>query len=254
MTTDLKSVGLLTKRGTDKITPVVADEGALRGLKVGKTREGWDDRVDAKATAYEIHVRRPVAVDPSGKVHHLLGLGEPALLKGLGIPKTGLWVAGNRAIPVVSGGAFSASGVFALTERDIKQNDTAVDMLADTIKLALFSNSVTTPNYDTNTAYGAAPFNANEASGTGYTAGGAAVANDTYTISSGNLIYDGDDTSWTGATFGPVRGALLYDDTITTPVADPAVAGIGFGADYSVTAGTFTIQHPAGGILVYDLS
>ena len=57
---------------------------------------------------------------------------------------------------------FTASGFFYLTWRDVLMNDTAVDFVADSIKVALFTNAMTTPNYDTNTAYAAAPWNANE--------------------------------------------------------------------------------------------
>lgn len=245
MTSDLKSVGLLTRRGTDNIIPIVGDDGALAGSTVGKQRETWDGRVDAKALAYEIHPNPQVELVPG------------RLLKVPGGSSVRIYPDGRkrRLVKRFSGdrGAFSASGIFYLTLRDIFQNDTAVDLLADTIKLALFTNSITTPNYATNTAYGAAPFNANEVSGTGYTAGGAALANDTITESSGDLVYDADDTSWTSSTFSSVRGGLLYDDTITTPTADPGVAGITFGADYSVTSGTFTVQYAATGIVRYDL-
>lgn len=152
-------------------------------------------------------------------------------------------------------GSIGNSGLFYLTFRDMLQNDTAVDLLADTLKYALFTNSVTTPNFDTNTAYAAAPFNANEVAGTGYTAGGVAIANDTITVSSGTLIYDGDDCSWgPGATFSAARGGLIYDDTIATPVAKPALVLVNFGADFAVTAGTFTVQHAAGGIFTDDLT
>lgn len=151
--------------------------------------------------------------------------------------------------------AFSASGAFYLSFRDMFQNDSAIDWPADTIRVALFTNSITTPNYDTNTAYGAAPFNANEVSGTGYTAGGAALANDAISNpSTGVLMYDADDTSWTTSTITNARGALIYDDTITTPTADPALFGVAFGADYSTVAGTFQITWAANGIWRVTLS
>lgn len=151
--------------------------------------------------------------------------------------------------------AITASGLYYLTWRDMAMNDTAVDLLADTMKLALFTNSLTAPNFDTNTGYGAAPYTSNEiANGGGYTTGGVAIANDTITVSSGTLVYDGDDAAWTSSTFSSVRGGLLYDDTITTPVADPVVCFINFGADYSVTAGTLTVQFSATGIFTIDLT
>ncbi len=146
---------------------------------------------------------------------------------------------------------FTASGVFGLTLKDIFGNDTAIDWPADTVKGALFTNSITTPNYATNTAYGAAPFNANEVpNGSGYTTGGATLGSKTSTIVGSTLVLDGADLSWAAATFSGVRGVLLYDDTIATPVNDPALVGVTFGADFAVTAGTFTIVWNASGICV----
>lgn len=145
--------------------------------------------------------------------------------------------------------AVTASGLYYLAFRDMLQNDSATDLLADTMKIALYTNSIT-PNFDTDGAYSAT----NEVSGTGYSAGGVALANDTITPSSGTLIYDGDDSSWTTATFSSVRAGIIYDDTITTPTADPRVCLINFGADFAVTAGTFTIQYAAGGIFAVDLT
>jgi hypothetical protein len=146
---------------------------------------------------------------------------------------------------------FTASGISYLSLRDILQNDTAIDFLADTFKAALFTNSLTTPNYDTITAYAAAPFNANEV---GTPSGGVALASPTITVQSGSVLtFDANDTAWGSQTISNARGALIYDDTITTPVADPAIAGVTFGADFSVTSGILTIQWAAGGILTIDL-
>jgi hypothetical protein len=145
--------------------------------------------------------------------------------------------------------AVTASGLYYITFRDMLQNDTAVDLIADTMKCALFTNSIT-PNFDSNTSYSAT----NEVSGTGYSAGGATIANDAISVSSGTLIYDADDTAWTTSTFSSVRAGIIYDDTITTPQADPLVCLVNFGADFAVTAGTFTIQWAAGGIFSIDLT
>lgn len=146
----------------------------------------------------------------------------------------------------------TASGLFYLTFRDILQNDTAVDLLADSVKVALFTNSVTSPNFDTNTAYAAAPFNANEV---GSPAGGIALGTPTITVQAGSLLtFDAVDTAWGSQTFSAARGALVYDDTIATPVAKPALVLVNFGADYGVTSGVFTIQWAAAGIFYLDLA
>lgn len=154
----------------------------------------------------------------------------------------------GAGMPRIAGGAFSASHGFGLTLRDIFQNDTAIDWLADVFRAAMFTNAITTPNADTDTAYGVAPFNANEVTGTGYTAGGMALTTPTLTISpAGTAMFDSADVDWTGSTITNARGALLYDDTIAAPVANPAWLAVTFGADYSTTAGLFRIQVPVTG-------
>jgi hypothetical protein len=50
-----------------------------------------------------------------------------------------------------------------------------------------------------------------------------------------------------------VFGCLVYDDTLTTPVADQGVCYNYFGGTQSVTAGTFTIQWGAPGIFSLTL-
>lgn len=180
-------------------------------------------------------------------VELLLGRDAPrVLVTPDGKPR---WVSKGKGRPFAGGGAVTASGLYYLSFRDMFQNDSAIDVLADTIKTSLITNSAT-PNFDTDAGYSAT----NEVSGTGYTAGGAAVANDTITVSSGTLIYDGDDVSWTTATFSSARAARGYDDTITTPTADPLLWLTNFGADFAVSAGTFTIQWAAGGIWAIDLT
>lgn len=140
---------------------------------------------------------------------------------------------------------FTASGFFYLTMRDILMNDTAVDYVADSIKVALFTNSITTPNYDTNTAYAAAPFNANEV---GTPSGGIALAAQAFSVTTGTLKFDANDTAWGSQTITNARGCLIYDDTIATPVAKPALLGVTFGADFSVTSGVLTIVWDSAGI------
>lgn len=140
---------------------------------------------------------------------------------------------------------FTASGIFYLSFKDMFNNDSAIDWTADSVKVALFTNSVTTPNYDTNTAYNAAPFNANEV---GSPSGGIALASQAWTISSG-MKFDAADTAWGSQTLSNARGALIYDDTIATPTAKPALVGVTFGADYSTTSGVLTIVWNASGIL-----
>lgn len=150
--------------------------------------------------------------------------------------------------------AITASGLFYLTFRDMFLNDEATDLVVDSIKVALFNNTTTAPNFGTNTAYAVAPFNANEV---GTPAGGIALAAPTVTldVSAGNKVkYDANDTAWGSQTITGIRGVLGYDDTMATPVAKPAIFLIDLTADYAVTSGVFTLQYAAAGIFTISMS
>jgi hypothetical protein len=61
--------------------------------------------------------------------------------------------------------------------------------------------------------------------------------------------YDANDTaSGTAATLAGVFGTEVYDDTLTTPVADQGICFNYFGGTQSVTAGQFTVVWNALGI------
>ena len=146
--------------------------------------------------------------------------------------------------------AVSGSGLFVATFIDVLDDtQLAVDLSLSTNKWAMFTNSIT-PNYTTDTAYGVAPYNANEVSGTGYTAGGAVTASPTLTGASGIMTYDQADTSWTTSTITNARCALLYSDALA---GNNAICLVDFAADYSTVAGTFTIQWNASGVFTIDL-
>jgi hypothetical protein len=152
--------------------------------------------------------------------------------------------------------AITASGLYVVTwRRPFDGTDLVIDFVNDTVKGALFTNSVTNPNFSTDTAYGAAPYNANEVTGTGYTAGGVTLAGKTVTESpTGTLMFDANDLAWTGATFSGARGLLIWDDTLASPTADPVLCLVNFGADFGVTSGTFTVQLASGGIWTIDIT
>lgn len=108
------------------------------------------------------------------------------------------------------------------------------DFGADTFKIALYTSSATLDA--TTTAYSAT----NEASGTGYTAGGNTLTVSTTPTSSGTTAFISfSNTTWSTATI-TARGALIYNSTN----ANKAVAVLDFGSDKTSTAGDFTIQFP----------
>ena len=123
-----------------------------------------------------------------------------------------------------------------------------VDLEADTIKVALLTSSYTI-NKDHNTW---AEVSANEVSGTGYTAGGATLANKSVTQDDTNdqATFDADDVTWSSSTI-TARYAVLYDNTLTN---DDLLAIFDFGSDQSSSNGDFTLQFSASGILALSQS
>lgn len=128
---------------------------------------------------------------------------------------------------------------------------------ADTVKVALFNNSVT-PDKDaalTSTGYNSGTWvTANEVTdATNWVAGGRALASKTLTApSTGVFMFDAADLAGGGnVTLANVYGCLVYDDTITAGtggVADEGLSFNYFGGPQGVTAGTFTIVWNANGI------
>ncbi|NCW67448.1 MAG: hypothetical protein EBV86_02600 [Marivivens sp.] len=103
----------------------------------------------------------------------------------------------------------------------------------DTIKIALYTDAA---NLDsTTTVY----TTTGEISGTNYSAGGKSLTNVGPSLSGTTAIADFEDIAWTSATF-TARGALIYNSS----QANKAVMVLDFGANQSVSAGTFTVTFP----------
>lgn len=149
---------------------------------------------------------------------------------------------------------WSNSKIFRQAIADALGNTTALDLDTDTIKVALFNNSIT-PDQNVsaaNSAYNAGQWaTANEVYQTGQWAqGGVALASKVLDVAtSGVVMFDAADTaSGSAATLANVHGALIHDDTLTTPVADQGVCFNYFGGANGVTNGTFTVVWNANGV------
>lgn len=95
----------------------------------------------------------------------------------------------------------------------------------------------------------------NEVSGTGYTAGGAALGSPSLTVGSpaaGQLKYDASDVSWASSTITNARAAIGYVARGGASSADELLFLSNFGSDASTSNGTFTIQWHANGIFYID--
>jgi hypothetical protein len=108
------------------------------------------------------------------------------------------------------------------------------DFTTDTFKVALYTDSATlgaaTTVYTTS----------NEASGSGYAAGGNTLTGVSVALSQGVAFVDFGDTTWTSGNFS-ARGALIYNSS----KANRAVAVYEFGEVKTVSGGNFQLQFPA---------
>lgn len=145
--------------------------------------------------------------------------------------------------------AFPASGLFVPTQVTGGVGTIVVNYDLETHRVALYTNSVASPDLTVDTAYGVAPWNANEVVGTGYTAGGNLLVSTTYAHTSGGVVmWDAADPSWSTATI-TARGALYYADALA---GNQGILAQTFGADIVSTAGTFLITLAAGGLFSVD--
>ncbi len=126
-----------------------------------------------------------------------------------------------------------------------------IDWVNDSIKVALYTSTLV-PDQNANQFWDATPYTANEVSGTGYTAGGQALASKTNVASTLKYVLSAANPSWTTATF-TCAFAVIYD---STPASNKPVIGyIDFGGNQQVTAGTFTITIDAtNGVAYFTIS
>lgn len=153
--------------------------------------------------------------------------------------------------------AWSNSKIFSAFVTDSLNRTNAFDLNSDTIKAALYNNTGTP---DQTVASASSGYNtgqwvtSNELSNGGWTAAGLALGSVTSTFSSNVFTFDAADTAnGSSATISGAFGCLVYDDTLTTPVADQGVCFNYFGGTNSVTAGTLTIVWNASGLFTLTL-
>lgn len=124
---------------------------------------------------------------------------------------------------------------------------TKINLLADTIKLAAVTSSYT-PDIDTHDFWDDVV--ANEASGTGYTAGGATLANVSGAVVGASDLakFDSDDVSWTISSAFSARYFVLYKATGNNATS-PLIGYIDYGSTLSLSSGTVTVTWNAAGVL-----
>tara|TARA_Y100001937_G_scaffold112795_1_gene160781 strand:+ start:2227 stop:2682 length:456 start_codon:yes stop_codon:yes gene_type:complete len=111
-----------------------------------------------------------------------------------------------------------------------------------TFKLALIkANASQSGTYNASTTnYSDVTGNSDELpNGSGYTTGGNTLTSVTPVLDSNTAVCDFANTSFSSATF-TTRGCIIYN----TSASNKAVMVLDFGADFSVSNGTFTIEFP----------
>lgn len=174
-------------------------------------------------------------------VSSMVGVVEGMAISGTGIP------AGTKIVSITSTSAFTMSANATATN-----TATTLTIVGDTMNIALIKSG-STGTWDANvTNYGSgsgSPTTANlgtdEASGTGYTAGGVTLTNTTPTVTSGTAFTTpGANPSWSSATFS-TEGAMIYNlNTRNGFVGKRTVSIHSFGGTQSVSSGTFTVLMP----------
>ena len=123
-----------------------------------------------------------------------------------------------------------------------------IDVNSDALK-AMLTTGGYTPDQD---AHDYKNDVTNEVTGTGYTAGGATLANVTvtYTSATNKVKIDADDASWPSSSITlPANGsAVVYDSTPATDATRPLICYQQTDTQVQSTSGTFTVQWHADGI------
>lgn len=114
------------------------------------------------------------------------------------------------------------------------------DINSDTIKIALIKSGESGTYNASTTNYSTVTGNSDEASGTGYSAGGQTLQNANLQISGEVAFVDFDDVTWSSSTIS-AAGAILYNSS----VSNKAIAILSFGGTVASSSGNFVLTMPA---------
>ena len=113
------------------------------------------------------------------------------------------------------------------------------DLDTDTLKLALIKASPSGTYGVATTNYSDVTGNSDEASGTGYSAGGGTLDSPVITLSGTTAFVDFADEAFSNVTVS-ADGCIIYNSS----QSNKAIAVFDFGGTVSATSGTLTVQFP----------
>lgn len=138
----------------------------------------------------------------------------------------------------------SASQITASDNATGSATGTTITATGDSFKIALIKNGMAGTYGASSNSYADITGNTDETSGTGYTAGGAALTNVDPVISSPSAYTNfSPDPSWTSASFS-TAGCMIYNTKQNGDTANPACSVHDFGGTQTVSSGTFTAVMP----------
>lgn len=148
--------------------------------------------------------------------------------------------------------AWSNSKVFAYAVLELASK-AGQNLSSDSYKGALYTagtpdNTVATAALTEYNGTSSQWVTGNEASGTNYTAGGAALSGVSLSQSGANVSFVASNLSWANVTLTGVVGILVYDTT----VSNEGLCYNYFGGTQSVTGGTFTVQWNGSGVCQFQ--
>lgn len=148
--------------------------------------------------------------------------------------------------------AITASGVFFLTYEKQMIDTLGLSIESESaLSVAMITDSAT-PAFDTHDFW--SDLEANEVSGTGYTAGGETLTGTELTVSGGTATYDATDVSWATSTISSAMAAVTYFDRGGATTADELFLLHDFVSAASSSGGTFLISWNASGLYTADLT
>jgi len=113
------------------------------------------------------------------------------------------------------------------------------DLDGHTLKLALIKSGESGTFGAASTNFSDITGSSDEASGTGYSSGGATLGSVSITLDGTTAIVDFADVSFSNSTIS-ASGAMIYNSS----ASNRAIAVISFGGTVASTAGTFTVTMP----------
>jgi hypothetical protein len=244
MTLERPTAPLYLPEGYRERTRTWKVPGPARNYQV----EHWDDRLDA------IVCPDPIRVSLKGSALEPIVTGQGMLFNpAIAFARRGFVKSRLHQLRRADDGAITTSGLLIPTLLDIfDTTQLAIDLDLETHRGALFNDTIV-PNFDTDTAYGVAPYNANEVTGTNWAAGGVVLTGTVFTnAAAGWAVFDATDVSVATVTISSAMGYLLYADVLA---GDRGIVLVDFVTAVNCSGGTFQILWTApgsGGVFYFD--